>query len=86
MSSVVGPYLSIPVPFAQFGHLFAKGETRDAALRNMVVALGDVAIRGEIHTIVDYVLDMMQVGEECGMWCAHAFLAFMTLFAKQDCE
>jgi hypothetical protein len=27
----------------------------------MVVALKDVAIRGEIRTIVDYVLDMVQV-------------------------
>ena len=59
------PFPRVPV---QFGHLFAKGETRDAALRNMVVALRDIAIRGEIRTIVDYVLDMVQVGEGGGLW------------------
>lgn len=53
----------------QFGHLFAKGETRDAAIRNMVVALRDVAIRGEIRTIVDYALDMIQVGTDTGLKC-----------------
>lgn len=40
--------------------MFAKGETRGAALRNLVVALRDVAIRGEIRTIIDYALDMVQ--------------------------
>ncbi len=29
----------------QFGHLFAKGETRQAAIRAMVVALKEVKIR-----------------------------------------
>ena len=56
-----------PVPlFPQFGHLFAKGDTRDAAIRNMVVALKEVAIRGEIRTSVDYTLDMLQVGYSHG--------------------
>jgi hypothetical protein len=44
---------------SQFGHLFAKGETREAAIRAMVVALRDVRVRGEIHTIIDYAVDML---------------------------
>ena len=44
----------------QFGHLFAKGSTREAAIRSMVVALKEVKIRGEIRTIVDYVIEMIQ--------------------------
>ena len=51
---------------AQFGHLFARGETRDAAIRAMVVALKEVKIRGEIRTIVDYVVDMVQAPEFIG--------------------
>ena len=45
---------------AQFGHLFAKGDTREAAIRAMVVALKEVKIRGEIRTIVDYAVEMIQ--------------------------
>ncbi len=45
----------------QFGHLFARGDTREAAVRAMVVALKEVKIRGEIRTIVDYAVDMIQV-------------------------
>ena len=44
----------------QFGHLFAKGETREAAIRAMVVALKEIKIRGEIRTIVDYAIEMVQ--------------------------
>eukprot|EP00884_Botryococcus_braunii_P014175 jgi/Botrbrau1/22759/Bobra.0132s0090.2 len=45
---------------SQFGHLFAKGDTREAAIRAMVVALKEVKIRGEIRTIVDYAVEMIQ--------------------------
>ncbi|KFM26391.1 Acetyl-CoA carboxylase [Auxenochlorella protothecoides] len=45
---------------SQFGHLFARGDCREAAIRAMVVALKEVKIRGEIHTPVDYVADMIQ--------------------------
>jgi len=48
---------------AQFGHLFAKGDTREAATRAMVVALKEVKIRGEIRTIVDYAVEMIQSGD-----------------------
>lgn len=44
----------------QFGHLFARGENREAAIRAMVVALRDVRVRGEVHTIIDYAVDMLQ--------------------------
>lgn len=50
-------------PGLQFGHLFARGEGREAALRNLVVALRDVVVRGEVRTIVDYALDMLQSPE-----------------------
>ncbi|KAF6253758.1 carboxyl transferase domain-containing protein [Scenedesmus sp. NREL 46B-D3] len=48
---------------SQFGHLFAKAPTREAAIRAMVVALRDVRVRGEIHTIIDYAADMLQSPE-----------------------
>ncbi|GIM14327.1 hypothetical protein Vretimale_17212, partial [Volvox reticuliferus] len=45
---------------SQFGHLFARGETREAALRAMAAALRDcVVVRGEIRTTTDYVLDLL---------------------------
>ena len=44
----------------QFGHLFAKGDRRESAIRAMVVALKQVKIRGEIRTSVDYTTDMIQ--------------------------
>ena len=52
--------LHLNVNCLQFGHLFAKGETREAAIRAMVVALKEVKIRGEIRTIVDYAMEMIQ--------------------------
>jgi acetyl-CoA carboxylase / biotin carboxylase 1 len=45
---------------SQFGHVFAKGADRAAALQSMVVALKELKIRGEIRTLVDYVTDMLQ--------------------------
>lgn len=47
----------------QFGHLFAKGPTREAAIRALVVALKEIKIRGEIRTIVDYAIEMIQSKE-----------------------
>ena len=44
----------------QFGHLFAKGDSREAAIRAMVVALSDMRVGGEIHTTIDYAADMLQ--------------------------
>lgn len=62
----------LPLPLLQFGHLFAKADTREAAIRAMVVALREVAIRGEIHTICDYVQGMLQVGRGHGLGCGLA--------------
>jgi hypothetical protein len=47
-------------PSTQFGHLFAKGETREGAIRAMVVALKEIKIRGEIRTNADYACEMIQ--------------------------
>jgi acetyl-CoA carboxylase/biotin carboxylase 1 len=46
---------------SQFGHLFAFGESRAAACANMVLALKELIIRGEIRTNVDYAVDLIQV-------------------------
>ena len=53
-------------PVLQFGHLFAKAATREAAIRAMVTALKEVRIRGEIRTIVDYVTDLIQTPDFLG--------------------
>jgi acetyl-CoA carboxylase/biotin carboxylase 1 len=45
---------------SQFGHLFARGENREAAIRSMVVALKELRVRGEIRTNADYVCDLIQ--------------------------
>ena len=50
----------------QFGHLFARGETRETAIRAMVVALKEVKIRGEIRTTVDYTADMIRSADFVG--------------------
>ena len=39
---------------SQFGHCFALGETREIARRNMVLALRELSIRGDIRTTVEY--------------------------------
>jgi len=51
---------------SQFGHLFAKAETRNAAIRAMVVALKELKIRGEIRTNSDYVCDLIQTEDFVG--------------------
>ena len=40
---------------SQFGHLFANGTDREQARRNMVLALKELSIRGDISTTVDYI-------------------------------
>ncbi|GFR43976.1 hypothetical protein Agub_g5120, partial [Astrephomene gubernaculifera] len=52
---------------SQFGHLFARGDTREAALRAMAAALRDcLTVRGEIRTTTDYVLDLITTSELTG--------------------
>lgn len=48
---------------SQFGHLFAKGENREAAIRAMVVALKEIRVRGEIRSNTDYVCELLQTDE-----------------------
>ncbi|KNC83894.1 hypothetical protein SARC_03882 [Sphaeroforma arctica JP610] len=45
---------------SQFGHIFAWGEDRDHARRNMAVALREVSIRGEIRTTVEYIVMLLE--------------------------
>eukprot|EP00640_Fibrocapsa_japonica_P000554 CAMPEP_0113939200 /NCGR_PEP_ID=MMETSP1339-20121228/5545_1 /TAXON_ID=94617 /ORGANISM="Fibrocapsa japonica" /LENGTH=2332 /DNA_ID=CAMNT_0000942633 /DNA_START=63 /DNA_END=7061 /DNA_ORIENTATION=- /assembly_acc=CAM_ASM_000762 len=44
---------------SQFGHLFAAGQDREAARKNMVLALKELSIRGNIRTTVEYIVKMM---------------------------
>ncbi|KAL2653562.1 hypothetical protein R1flu_021690 [Riccia fluitans] len=44
---------------SQFGHVFARGETRPLAIANMVLGLKELHIRGEIRTNVDYTVDLL---------------------------
>jgi len=43
------------------GHVFAFGESRALAIANMVLGLKDIQIRGEVHTNVDYTIDLLNV-------------------------
>lgn len=43
------------------GHVFAFGESRPLAIANMVLGLKEIQIRGEIHTNVDYTIDLLNV-------------------------
>ncbi|KAL9247543.1 hypothetical protein vseg_020966 [Gypsophila vaccaria] len=44
---------------SQFGHVFAFGESRSSAIANMVLGLKELQIRGEIHTNIDYTIDLL---------------------------
>lgn len=45
---------------SQFGHLFASGIDREEARRNMVLALKELSIRGDISTTVDYISKLIE--------------------------
>lgn len=45
---------------SQFGHVFAYGENRQQARRNMVVALKEVSIRSDFRTTVEYLITLLQ--------------------------
>jgi len=45
---------------SQFGHLFASGNDREEARRNMVLALKELSIRGDISTTVDYISKLIE--------------------------
>ena len=46
---------------SQFGHLFASGNDREQARRNMVLALKELSIRGDISTTVDYISRLIEL-------------------------
>jgi acetyl-CoA carboxylase / biotin carboxylase 1 len=46
---------------SQFGHLFANGPDREDARRNMVLALKELSIRGDISTTVDYISKLIEL-------------------------
>mmetsp|Transcript_57673 Transcript_57673/g.67324 ORF Transcript_57673/g.67324 Transcript_57673/m.67324 type:complete len:2093 (-) Transcript_57673:220-6498(-) len=46
---------------SQFGHLFAKGPTREAARKSLVMALKEIEVRGEIRTTVEYLVELLEM-------------------------
>ncbi|VYS48102.1 unnamed protein product [Arabidopsis thaliana] len=48
---------------SQFGHVFAFGESRSVAIANMVLALKEIQIRGDIRTNVDYTIDLLHASD-----------------------
>ncbi|GMH57545.1 hypothetical protein TrST_g3967 [Triparma strigata] len=46
---------------SQFGHLFANGVDREQARKNMVLALQELSIRGDISTTIDYISNLMRL-------------------------
>jgi len=46
---------------SQFGHLFASGIDREQARRNMVLALKELSIRGDISTTIDYICKLLEL-------------------------
>ena len=48
---------------SQFGHLFASGPNREDARRNMVLALKELSIRGDISTTVDYISKLIELDD-----------------------
>ncbi|KAL9191373.1 hypothetical protein ACHAXT_001079 [Thalassiosira profunda] len=51
---------------SQFGHLFASGPDREAARRNMCMALKELSIRGDISTTVDYIGKLIELDDFIG--------------------
>jgi len=45
---------------SQFGHVFAKGPTREIARKQLVQALKKVEVKGEIRTTVDYLVQLLE--------------------------
>lgn len=48
---------------SQFGHLFAVGDDREMSRRNMVLALKELSIRGEIRTTVEYLNRILETDD-----------------------
>ena len=45
---------------SQFGHLFASGPTREIARKNLVMALKELFIMGDIRTTVEYLGELLE--------------------------
>jgi acetyl-CoA carboxylase / biotin carboxylase 1 len=45
---------------SQFGHLFAKGATREQARKALVLALKEIEVRGEIRNSVEYLVQLLE--------------------------
>jgi len=45
---------------SQFGHVFAWGEDREHARRNLVMALKQVSIRGDFRTTLEYLITLLE--------------------------
>lgn len=48
---------------SQIGHLFSWSTSRDRARKNMILALKELSIRGDIHTTVEYIVNMMEADD-----------------------
>merc|ERR1712176_861677 len=48
---------------SQFGHLFAKGATREQARKALILALKEIEVRGEIRTTVEYLVQLLETDE-----------------------
>lgn len=48
---------------SQFGHLFAKGATREQARKALILALKEIEVRGEIRTTVEYLPQLLETKE-----------------------
>ncbi|KAL3817779.1 hypothetical protein ACHAXA_002423 [Cyclostephanos tholiformis] len=45
---------------SQFGHLFAKGPTRESARKALVLALKEMEVRGDIRNSVEYLVKLLE--------------------------
>lgn len=45
---------------SQFGHIFAHGNDRESARKNMIMALKELSIRGEFRTTVEYLIELLE--------------------------
>jgi len=47
----------------KFGHLFASGKDREQARRNVVLALKELSIRGDISATVEYISKLVELDD-----------------------
>jgi hypothetical protein len=59
--------LTLEIAPSVTGHVFAYGVTRSAAITSMSLALKEIQIRGEIHSNVDYTVDLLNVSNNSNL-------------------